>query len=214
MFSFLIFSLERVCVSHFLICRNPVVRSWCSRFGSSEVIFQGCDYSATANLSFHSKFQEERVQRKKESEAAAGVVLGKRDVLKVAVLKVARWNLQSKNYASGSENPRFLNMPRVLSMQEFWIDKGSEYASVIQGSEYVWICLNNSWICLKMPEDAAIYVNITKSVWMTFVLHFPILISLIYELEPTKMVIWLRWVDKTEYRFLVTSEYLSSRKTQ
>ena len=81
-FSFLIFTLGRVCFSPFLICRSPTVRSCCSRFDNSEVIFRGCDYIITANLSFHSKFQDEIIQRKKESEAATGVVLGKRDVPK------------------------------------------------------------------------------------------------------------------------------------
>ena len=77
-----IFNLGRVCFSPFLICRSPTVRSCCSRFDNSEVIFRGCDYIITANLSFHSKFQDEIIQRKKESEAATGVVLGKRDVPK------------------------------------------------------------------------------------------------------------------------------------
>ena len=82
MFSILIFTLERVCFSLFFLCRSPIVRSCCSRFGSSEVILQSCDHSATANLSFGSRFQWEIIQRMKESEAATGVVLEKRDVLK------------------------------------------------------------------------------------------------------------------------------------
>ena len=70
----------------FSFCRNPIVGSCCSRFGSSEVIFQGCDYITTANLSFHSKFQEEGIQTRKKSEEFAGIVLGKRDVLKNSCL--------------------------------------------------------------------------------------------------------------------------------
>ena len=64
------------------MCRSPIIRSCCSRFGSSEVVLQGYNYSTTANLSFHSKFQEESIQRKKESVAAANIALGKRHVLK------------------------------------------------------------------------------------------------------------------------------------
>ena len=32
-----------------------------------------------------------------------------------------------------------------------------EYAMVAEGSEYAWICLNGSWICLNMPESAGFY---------------------------------------------------------
>ena len=53
-----------------------------SRFGYAEVIFQVRDYRTNANLSFYSKIQEESIQTKKESEAAPGILLGKRDVLK------------------------------------------------------------------------------------------------------------------------------------
>ena len=35
---------------------------------------------------------------------------------------------------------------------------------------------------------------------------------LAHELEPKKMGVWLRWVDKTQYRFLVTSGCLLSKK--
>ena len=76
MFSFSAFTIGQVYFSSFLICGSPIVISFCSRFGSSEVIFQGCDYSTTANLLLQSKFQEEIIQRMKEPEAAAGVVLG------------------------------------------------------------------------------------------------------------------------------------------
>ena len=37
-------------------------------------------------------------------------------------------------------------------------------------------------------------------------------ILIVHELEPKKMGVWLRWVDKTKYRFLVTSGCLLSRK--
>ena len=71
-------------------------------------------------------------------------------------------------------------MSLILNEPEFWIYKSSEYASgfeyvmilnilefwichrVTQGSEYTWIILEYARIC----------VNMTKSVWMAFALHF------------------------------------------
>ena len=56
-----------------------------------------------------------------------------------------------------SEYIGVLNRPGLL------ISQGSEYASgfeyvmvldITQGSEYTWICQNNSWICLIMLECA------------------------------------------------------------
>ena len=41
----------------------------------------------------------------------------------------------------------------------FWIFQGSVYVRFTQGSEYAWIYLNNSWICLIIPEYAWIYLN-------------------------------------------------------
>ena len=75
---------------------------------------------------FIQNFKKKEFKGRKNQKQPLELFWEKEMFLKVAALKVARWNLQSKNYASGSENPRFLNMPRVLSMQEFWIDKGSE----------------------------------------------------------------------------------------
>ena len=82
-----------------------------------------------------------------------------------------------------------LNMPRVLNMPGFWIYQGSDYASgseyarVTQSSEYARIILEHAWIipgyalvCLIMPEYTKTCVNMPKSAWMAFVLHFPIVI--------------------------------------
>ena len=69
-------------------------------------------------------------------------------------------------------------------MLESWIYQCCKYVRITQGSEYAWICLNNSWICLVTPEYAWIYlimaenmeicVNMPKYAWLLFVLHFPI----------------------------------------
>ena len=60
----------------------------------------------------------------------------------------------------------------------FWIFQGSENARVTLDSEYFWICLNYSWICLIMleyawiclniPEYTEICVNMPKSAGMVF----------------------------------------------
>ena len=67
------------------------------------------------------------------------------------------WICQGSEYASGYEYVNVLNIP------PFKI-----YIRVTQGSEYAWISLKNSWICLIMPEHAGICVNMPKSVWMAF----------------------------------------------
>ena len=46
----------------------------------------------------------------------------------------------------------------------------------------------------------------------SFLGKYLLLLYLLHELEPKKMGIWLRWVDKTKYWFLVTSGCLLSRK--
>ena len=47
-----------------------------------------------------------------------------------------------------SEEAKFLNK------SEFWTCQGSEYTRVTQASEYVWIFLGNSWICMIISEYA------------------------------------------------------------
>ena len=41
---------------------------------------------------------------------------------------------------------RVLNTLLVLNMLGFWIHHSFKYVMVTQGSKYVWICLNNSWV--------------------------------------------------------------------
>ena len=41
--------------------------------------------------------------------------------------------------------------------------------------KYDWMFPEYAWLCLIMREYAEIYVNMPKSAWMTFVLHFHIL---------------------------------------
>ena len=57
---------------------------------------------------------------------------------------------QGFEYIPGSEYAVVLNMP------VFWIYQGFEYARVTHGFKYV---LNNSWICLIMPEYVWICLN-------------------------------------------------------
>ena len=64
-----------------------------------------------------------------------------------------------------SEYPRILNMLLVLNISGLLIYHGSEYTRVTQGFEYDWIDLNNSWVCLILPECTQIRMN---SVCFTF----------------------------------------------
>ena len=79
-------------------------------------------------------------------------------------------------------------MPLVLNVPQFWICEGSVVplafnvpelwicSRVTQGSDYAWIIHKNAWLCLiylNMPEYVVICLNLPKSVWMVFVLHFP-----------------------------------------
>ena len=62
---------------------------------------------------------------------------------------------------------------RVLNIYlEFWLCHGSEYARVTtQGSDYAWIISECAWICVNMPRSA----------WMAFALHFPFVIPCLNE---------------------------------
>ena len=94
---------------------------------------------------------------------------------------------------------KVLSMPLVLNSPRFWIClwfwmchsfgyarvllchwllmcQSCECARVTQGSDYAWIIHKNAWLCLiylNMPEYVVICLNLPKSVWMVFVLHFP-----------------------------------------
>ena len=69
-----------------------------------------------------------------------------------------------QRYALSSEYTRTLNI------RMFWMYQDSEYTS---GSEYGRFCVTHTrfWICLNMP----------KSVWKVFVLHFAIVIPCLLE---------------------------------
>ena len=82
----------------------------------------------------------------------------------------------------------------VLNVPEFWLYQGSEYASgfeyamilnipefwICQGYTGFRICLNNSWICLNMPDYVWIFLNMSEyggicmDMPKSFALHFPL----------------------------------------
>ena len=84
-----------------------------------------------------------------------------------------------------------------------------------------WICLNilnmpdYAWICLTMDKYTGICVNIPKSPWMSFVLHFPIVIPCLLELLVvtyfffnvcTKLEgLWGCFLEETKFNFLYSS---------
>ena len=71
----------------------------------------------------------------------------------------------------GSEYTRVLNLFLILNVLGFWIYHSSKYVGVTQGFEYVLIIPEYAWLCL----------NVSKSVWMAFVLHLLIVISYLKE---------------------------------
>ena len=72
----------------------------------------------------------------------------------------------------GWKYARVLNMILVLNIPGFLIYYGSECARVTKCFEYVWTIPGYDWLCL----------NVSKSVWMAFVLHLPIVIPYLKEL--------------------------------
>ena len=96
---------------------------------------------------------------------------------------------QDSEYASGCECAMILN---IQGLRIFQVYTGFR------------ICLNNSWICLNMPESVWIYlnvpeytrifVNMPKSAWMAFVLHFPIFFTIPFLLEhvDTYLIVYRR----------------------
>ena len=86
------------------------------------------------------------------------------------LIKKGFWIYQGCEYASGSQDARVLNIPRFWICHWFWINKGSEYVKVTQGSEYAWICLpayaciwlnmpRYVWICPNLPEWLLLYIS-------------------------------------------------------
>ena len=114
---------------------------------------------------------------------------------------------QGSEYVSGSEYPKVLNMSLLLNMPEFldilgfwksfwfWICQrilNIPELWISQGYIGFRICLNNSWICLNMSEYARICMNMLKSAWMAFGLHFPIspfVLQSLFSLN-TLLLIW------------------------
>ena len=83
-------------------------------------------------------------------------------------------------------------MPQVEKMPGFGMNQasecqvseyasGSEYARISQASECVRIIPEYVLWSLNMSAHAGICVNMPKSVWMAFVLHFPIVIPCLLE---------------------------------
>ena len=71
------------------------------------------------------------------------------------------WIYKGSRYASGFEYARILNTP------EFWICQGYKgFKICLIMSEYAWLCQN-------MSEYAGICVNKPKSAWMAFISQFP-----------------------------------------
>ena len=104
-----------------------------------------------------------------------------------------------------SGNLAGLNITWILKMLVFWMCvwfwlwESSENARVTQCSDYVWICLSNSWIYMIMPEYAWIFLNISK--WLLF-LHFPILIPCLHERVVTYPSVCTKLEDVPwEYKF-------------
>ena len=86
---------------------------------------------------------------------------------------------------------------------------------VTRGSAYAWICLNNSWICLIIPEYAwirlnmseysEICVNMPKVASMAFAFHFPIVIFCLLKLVVAyfnvykKLGTWGCFLEETKF---------------
>ena len=101
------------------------------------------------------------------------------------------------------------SMPLVLNIEGlFWIYEGSEYAIVTHSFDHAWICLNIP----NMSEYAGISVNMSKSLWISFAWHFPVVIPSLLELVITyfsvttklEVIVWRNtrlfpWRDKISF---------------
>ena len=96
------------------------------------------------------------------------------------------WIAQDSEQVSSSECARVLDIPvfwtcvwfwicqKISNKAEFWICQG--YTGFKTCLDISWLCLNISdYVCtdLNMPEHFGMCVNISKSSWIGFVLHFP-----------------------------------------
>ena len=92
----------------------------------------------------------------------------KRFILDVWI-SLGYWICQDSEYTKVLKYTSVQNMFLILNMSEFWICHGSKYARVTQGFEYAWIT----------PGYSCLYDS--KSVWMFFVSHLPIVIPYLKE---------------------------------
>ena len=87
-------------------------------------------------------------------------------------------------------------LTRFWIYQVYWIFQGSEYASgsedptVTQGSEYVWVCLKNSWVTLNMPE----YAWLSDCARIPFNIPHCTLVALFYMLPFSSLVFLNEWL--------------------
>ena len=96
-------------------------------------------------------------------------------------------------------------MSLVLNMPEFWIYQGSEYASCFEYNRVLNMTvlhriqnmLDYVWMCLNMSAYVGIGVNMSKSAWIVFVLHFrisPFFLQSLFNLNT-----WLLWTSTGDY---------------
>ena len=96
-------------------------------------------------------------------------------------------------------------MSLVLNMPEFWIYQGSEYASCFEYNRVLNMTVLHRiqnmpdyvWICLNMSAYVGIGVNLSKSAWIVFVLHFriyPFFLQSLFYLNT-----WLLWTSTGDY---------------
>ena len=96
-------------------------------------------------------------------------------------------------------------MSLVLNMPEFWIYQGSEYASCFEYNRVLNMTvlhriqnmLDYVWMCLNMSAYVGIGVNMSKSAWIVFVLHFrisPFFLQSLFNLST-----WLLWTSTGDY---------------
>ena len=87
----------------------------------------------------------------------------------------------------------------------FWISQCSEYTTVLSMSGFrIYLNIPDSWICLIMARYAAIFVNMPKSAWMTFVLHFPIVTPCLLESVITCFDVYC-FLEETKFDFFLSS---------
>ena len=109
------------------------------------------------------------------------------------------WIYQSSEYTFSSEYTRVLNMPGLHHGDIPWLHRVWNMPE--------WIHLNNSWICLNMPEYAWIYLNLPEllcvafphrtslSIWTRGYLLQSLHETRRYSLKEHKAIFWRAMVD-------------------